>query len=147
MNYCDAEDVSILLGFDSFSASTRPTLTQVNEIISDVTGEIDFVLSGVGITTQPTGTNILARLKMACKFGVASQVGYAAFGNSTGVSGSQPDKYAEKYKEMLEEMKTDSELYGASSGDSTLYIENEVSDGTYTLEQATGKYFDTDYKW
>ena len=75
-NYCTAEDVQVLLGFASaFSTTSVPTLTQVNSIISDVTNEIDFTLASVGITTQPTDTRLLGRLHIACKYGVACQVG------------------------------------------------------------------------
>lgn len=131
-NYCKAEDVSVLLGLDTFSATTRPTLSQVNSIIADVTNEIDFILAGVGITTQPTDTRILGRLAIACKMGVACQVGLSAFGNATGVDNSQPDKFCTQYQAILLEIKNSPELYSNISGDNTMYLSNPVADGTTT---------------
>ena len=44
-NYCTAnDDIAPLLGYNNFSSITRPTLTQVDSIITDVTNEIDFNL-------------------------------------------------------------------------------------------------------
>ncbi len=145
-NYTTAENVAVLLGFDNFSSSTRPTQAQVNSIIADVTNEIDFVLSAVGITTQPTDTKLLGRLSIACKYGVACQVAMSTFGNSTGVDGSQGDKYCEKYKEILDDIKDNPTLYGVVTGDSGMYISNVVSDGTYTETKIKDLYLDENYE-
>ena len=146
-NYCSAEDVSILLGLDNFSSETRPTLTQVNSIISDVTNEIDFVLAGV-ITTQPTDARILGRLSIACKMGVACQVGLSGFGGTPdSVDNSQPDKYCRQYQAILEEIKTMPELYGIVTGDSTsFYISNQVTDGTKTAAQVSARLTPDNYE-
>ena len=145
-NYCTSEDVSVLLGLDNFSSTTRPTLTQVNSIIADVTNEIDFVLAGVGITTQPTDARILGRLANAAKMGTACQVGLSAFGNATGVDNSQPDKFCTMYQEILEEIKVNPGLYSAISGDSTFYVSNPVLDGTTTEATVTGRIIPDDYE-
>jgi hypothetical protein len=145
-NYATAEDVSVLLGLDNFSTSSRPTLTQVNAIIADITKDIDFVLSGVGITTQPTDTNLLGRLAIACKYGVACHVGMSAFGNSVGVDNSQPDKYCKRYQEILTEIKESPELYGAVTGDAAMFVTNQVDDGTWTEDDTKDRYFDENYE-
>jgi hypothetical protein len=131
-NYITQQEVAVLLGFDNFSTTTRPTSTQVNSIIADVTNEIDFVLSGVGITTQPTDTKLLGRLAIMCKYGVACQVAMSAYGNATGVEGSQGDKFCEKYTEMINDIKDNPEMYGLVTGDSNMYVSNTILDGTYT---------------
>jgi hypothetical protein len=136
MGYCEAEDVSVLLGLDNFSSSTRPKLTQVNTIIADITSEIDFTLQSVGITNPPTDTRILGRLSIMCKMGTASHVGFSAFGNSKSVDNSQPDKYWQSYQSMLGEITSKPELYGAVSGDSNLFVSNQVLDGTHTETEA-----------
>lgn len=131
-DYCSAGDVSALLGFDTFTVSSRPTLAQVNSIIGDVTNEIDFTLSSIGITTQPTDARLLGRLAIACKYGVACQVAMSAYGNSTGVDGSQGDKFCEKYQLILDDIKTNPQLYGVVTGDSGMFLSNNVADGTNT---------------
>lgn len=146
-NYSAAEDVSVLLGLDNFSTSTQPTLAQVNTIIADITNEIDFVLASAGINSQPTDARILARLKIACKLGVAAQVGYSAFGNNTGTENTQPNKYWLEYQRILEEIRTQPELYGVIAGSETVYISNPVGDGTTTEEKTTDKYLEQDYKY
>jgi hypothetical protein len=145
-NYTDAESVAVLLGMDNFSSGSRPTLAQVTAILEDVTNEIDFTLSAVGITTQPTDTRLLGRLSTACKYGTACQVGMSAFGNSTGVDGSQPDKYCEKYQAILDDIKENPENYGAVTGDSASYISNQVTDGTITETEQTALFLANEYE-
>lgn len=146
-NYCDAEDVSVLMGLNVFDATSRPTLTQVNAIIADKTNEIDFVLSGVGITTQPTDSKILGRLALACKYGSASDVALSVYGNAAGVDGSQGEYFGRKYKEIIDEIKEMPELYGYITGDSNLTASNQVLDGTYTESEINDGYIDRDYKY
>lgn len=146
-NYTTYADVAVLLGIDNFSATSRPTSTQVNSIIADVTNEIDFTLAGVGITTQPTDTKLLGRLSIACKYGVACQVAMSAYGNSTGVDGSQGDKFCEKYKEILDDIKENPEMYGLVTGNSAVYISNQVEDGTFTEVETKALFLDEDYKF
>jgi hypothetical protein len=147
MGYCEAEDVSALLGLDDFSSSTRPKLTQVNAIIADITSEIDFTLQSVGITNPPTDSRILGRMAIMCKLGTASHVGFSAFGNNRSVDNSQPDKYWQQYKAMLEEITSKPELYGAVSGDSNLYCSNNVIDGTYTESETMNLRPDNTYDY
>lgn len=145
-NYCTQGEVAVLLGLDSFSSVTRPTDTQVNSIIADVTNEIDFVLSSIGITTQPTDTRLLGRLAIMCKYGTACQVAMSAYGNSTGVDGSQGDKFCEKYQSMLDDIKDNPASYGVVTGDSAMFISNQVSDGTWTESDTKDLYLDENYE-
>lgn len=146
-NYCNNEDVSVLLGLDNFSSLTRPTSTHVTTIITDVTNEIDFVLSGVGITTQPTDTKILGRLSIAAKYGVACQVGMSAYGNAAGVDNSQADKYCQKYQEILKEIVEKPELYSSITGDSGMYASNPVQDGSFTETEIKDRYLNDSYEY
>lgn len=146
-NYCAASDVSILLGLDNYSSLTRPTLTQVNTIIADITNEIDFTLASVGITTQPVDTRLLGRLKIGCKMGVAGQVGMSAYGNSTSVDNSQADRYDAKYKEFLEDIRTNSANYGAVTDDSNLYISNQCTDGNISEDDQSDLFINQDYDY
>lgn len=146
MNYCTAEDVSVLLGFTPFRDDTRPTLSQVNSIISDITNDLDFTLSSIGVTVQPTDTKLLGRLAIACKYGVACQVAMSTYGNSTGVDGSQGDKFCEKYKEYIDDIKNNPQMYGVVTGDSSMFISNQVTDGTWTEADTTNLYLDENYE-
>ena len=146
-NYCTAADVSVLLGVDTFGATTRPTSTQVNSIIANVTNEIDFVLAAVGITTQPTDTKILGRLAIACKYGVAAQVGMSGYGNAMSVDNSQADKYQQRYQEILDEIKASPELYGQITGDSGMYMSGPVADGTWTSDEVEDRFLPDDYEY
>lgn len=140
MNYCSAEDVQVALGYsDAFTATTRPTLAQVNVIIENITNEIDLYLNMVGIADQPTDTRILGRLKEMCTIGSSARVGFGYMNNSDNVSNSLADKYWTRYIEMLKEIKEDPEIYGVTS-DSTSFITSNVIDGT-TTESATKALF------
>lgn len=146
-NYTTASKVAVLLGYDSFTTTTRPTLAQTEAIITDVTSEIDFVLSSVGITVQPTNSNILGRLDLACKYGSAAQIGMATIGNADSTTGSQGNTYKIWYDEILNEIKTNPDFYGAITGDTVSYMSNAVHDGTITQAQYDSTFVDTDYRY
>jgi hypothetical protein len=145
-NYITQQEVAVLLGLDNFSTATRPTSTQVDAIIADVTNEIDFTLASIGVTTQPSDTRLLGRLAIMCKYGVACQVAMSAYGNSTGVDGSQGDKFCERYKEMLDDITTNPTNYGAVTGDSAVYMSNQVADGTITETNQGDLYLPNEYE-
>jgi hypothetical protein len=144
-NYCSNEDVAVLIGYDNFSSLTRPTSTQVTSIITDITNEIDFVLASIGVTTQPTDTRLLGGLAIACKYGAACQVAVSGYGNAQSIDGSQGDKFCEKYKEILDDIKENPELYGTVTGDSTMFLSNQVTDGTYTETNIDNRYISEDF--
>lgn len=132
-NYCNIEQVEVLLGVsNSLTTTSTPTIAQVNDIITDVTSDIDFALKSVGITIQPTDTTILGRLTIACKYGTACQAGMAGFGNNDSVEDSQPNFYCKSYANIIKDIRTNPENYGAVTGDNTLFISNQVLDGTTT---------------
>lgn len=146
-DYCTAEDVQVLLGYDeAFDANTRPTLTQVESQINFVTNEIDFTLASVGVTTQPTDTRILGRLAQACQYGSACNVGMSGFGNSDSVNDSQPGFYCDKYQAILDDIKARPGDYGLVTGDDNEFIANQVTDGTYTESQMNDLYQSPNYE-
>jgi hypothetical protein len=136
-NYCSNEDVSVLLRVDAFTATSRPTATQVQAVIEDVTNEIDFVLAGIGIATQPTDTKILGRLTIACKTGVAAQIE---------VDKDKKAAYETKYQAILKEITNKPEMYGSITGNETAYMSNNVTDGTNTEAEIAEKFID-DYRY
>jgi len=132
-DYCNVSDITMSCGSLSFSATTKPTLVEVENRISDITNEIDFVLYGAGIKEQPTDARILGRLKEACRLGVSGWVLYSRYGNSE--KNNQGNKYLEKYEQILEDIKSNPNNYGAITGFETISMSNQVLDGTYTEEQ------------
>lgn len=146
-NYTTAAKVAVLLGYDPFTATTRPTLTQVDSIITDVTKEIDFVLSSVGIVVQPTDSNILGRLDLACKYGTAAQVGLAVIGNADNTDGTQGNLFKSWYDKILDEIVKNPELYGAVTGDSVSYMSSNITDGSLTQADFDKTFVDTKYRY
>jgi hypothetical protein len=147
-NYCSAEDVNVLLGFDvAFDANSRPTLTQVNTWITIVTKKIDFTLKAVGISTQPTDSDILGQLNDVCALGVACRIGMSGMSNNTSVEDSQPGYYCEAFQKALDEIKSNPEEYGLITGDETLYMSNQVTDGTETKEEYNDSFQAEDYEY
>ena len=134
-NYCEAADIGIALGAQvTYSVTSRPTLTQVEAIISNITNEIDFVLSSVGINTQPTDSRILGRLKEACIIGSAARVGFAYLNPNQDADNTLPGLYWKRYQDILKEIKDSPEIYGVIS-DTTMYISSPVIDGTITASE------------
>lgn len=75
MSYCDANtDVKILTGFAStYSTSSIPTLSDVQNIIGQIEGEINAYLAADNITS-PSNANTLALLKRYEALGSAGMV-------------------------------------------------------------------------
>ena len=130
-NYTTNAKVSVLLG-KSFDASTTPTSTQVDVIIGQITGEIDTILNSIGITSQPTDTNILAMLDKYASFGSAGITGMTYFRNANDVNSSNAEWYYSKYEAFLKKLMENPELLGIITGSTQLVVSNQVLDGTYT---------------
>jgi hypothetical protein len=146
MAYCTASDIAIQLGVDTYTATTRPTLTQINSIIDNISGEIDFHLSAIGITS-PTDVRVLSKLKNICIDGVACRVGFSNFGNNQGVDNTQPNHYCKNYKESLNEMKEDPSLYGITTGNESVIFSSNVLDGTLDEADANNLMLDDTYRY
>lgn len=133
-SYCSSSHVGVLLN-KTFDATSTPTSTQVDVIIDQTTNEIDTVLYSIGVTSQPTDTNLLGILEKYCSFGSAGAVGMAYFRNAGGVEKTNADWYYSKYEWFLKELKESPELFGIVSDAETMIISNQVLDGTYTEEE------------
>lgn len=146
-NYCVAGDVKVALGYiDDFSSDSRPTLTEVNTIITDTTNEIDFYLKSVGINTQPTDSTILGRLSKACIYGSSGNTGLGYLNNSADVVDTLAEYYLKKYQEILDEIKEKPELYGLVVDSNAIYAQNQVTDGTMTEAEFAAQSQDSDYE-
>lgn len=144
-NYCTSTDIKVLLGYrTAFSASTYPTLTEVEQEIDNVTNEIDFYLAGVGISTQPTDARILGRLRKLCGYGVAGLIGQSRL-SAENVDGIQSNDYLDRYRLGLDEITKKPFLYGVVTGDSNTFISNQVIDGTMTEDEYSDSILKEDY--
>lgn len=145
-NYCSADDIMVALGYtDSFSASTRPTLTQVNTIISNITNELDLYLNMIGIASQPTDTRMLGKLKEACTLGSSARVGFGYIDIHGGLDNTLPKIYWDRYNELLKEIKENPEIFGITGGGTT-FITSNVIDGTYTESETKALFQEMEYK-
>jgi hypothetical protein len=145
-NYCTAEDVKVLLRMnEDFDATTTPTLTQVNQEIDNITKEIDVYLTSIGVTTQPTDSNVLGMLRKYAGYGSACRVGMTYKRNSDSVKDSQADHYCEKYSEFLEFIRNNPDLFLDSTG-GALYFTNQVNDGEITQDDLDDLLTDLDFE-
>lgn len=126
-NYCTASDVQVLAGYPiafndlgTGAGSSKPTLAQVTANITDVTNEIDLYLTRIGITTQPTDTKILGKLKIGCKYGSAALSGFGYLSQATNQSGTKPKTFWDIYREFLQEIIDSPEIYVTTTGNSGL---------------------------
>lgn len=129
MNYCTAENVRVMLGLPiAFNntvgvGGTKPTLTQINEIIEDVTNIIDLQLSTIGITAQPTDSKVLSKLKYGCKIGVAAQAGFSYMNMSASLNDTKPKTYQDLFDAFLKEITENPEVYAVFAGAESSYAE------------------------
>lgn len=149
-NYCSVSEIEIFLygGNLTFSASTKPTLVQVTDIIDQVTNEIDLVLEVIHITNQPTSAKILAYLKKICIWGTAGRIGNT--NNSTTTSYAKDTRigyYLEKYEAELEKIASGNSFLGAVTDTDSLLVSNNVLDGTYTEEDINSLSQENNPRW
>jgi hypothetical protein len=147
-NYCISSDIKVALGYpNDYSSSSRPTLAEVNTIITDITNEIDLYLRSVGISSQPTDANILGRLSKACIYGSAADVGFGFLNQSQSVDGTLAHYYKEKYQAILDEIKKKPEIYGLVVDAESLYASNQVLDNTYSEDEINDNYLSSDFEF
>jgi hypothetical protein len=96
--YCVHADVEALLPFlGAFSASTKPSDTQVDTYIVEIDGEMRGVIEAAGYGSAPTDTTAIAVLKSYCAYGTAARVLLA----NRGVEPVQADAYRKLYDDGL----------------------------------------------
>lgn len=91
MAYCTISDVRGLNPKRTYSESTTPTETQVNQYITDIAVEIDNVLQAQGYTIPVTSPeNFVSHLKLLNTRGAAAMAEIAMFPESTSGPGGTP---------------------------------------------------------
>ena len=146
--YCSAGDIKSMLGYDTaYSTTTKPTLAQVNDIITNITSEIDTRLEVIGVTLPVTDSNVLNVVERYCKLGSAGLVGLTYYSTNNNIEGGQADYFYKDYKQWLTDITDNPELVGVSAGEiqSNTYVSNQVTDGTHT--ESSLDRIEQDFKW
>lgn len=138
MAYASANtEVKGYTGFPSdYSSTTMPTLAQVSDIITQIEGEIDVAIGGLGITTPVTNATLLANVRKYSGMGSAglSLQRYGKNENDFRLA----DWFYSKFENWIEKLTTDEKYQnnikeisgtGAYTG---IYVESNATDGTHT---------------
>jgi len=139
MAYCSANtDVSALTGI-TYSTSTVPTLIESNVIIDQVSAEIDVTLASVGISNPSASATFLTMLKKPCALGSAGLL-LQRYGTGDG-DFRRADWYYSKYEAWLDKVISNEDykksiLSFFTTGYSGIYVENNVTSGTFTEKSA-----------
>lgn len=127
-------DVNTYVGITAFSTATQPTLTEVNNIIGQVDGEITAVMAGVGITTF-TNESLLELLK---KYSAMASAGLVImrYGKSE-MDIRKAEFYYNDYLRWLDKLTKDDKykesiLNLTNSAYSDILIGNQVTDCYFT---------------
>lgn len=141
MAYSSANsEVLTYTGFSTdYSSTTAPTLIQVTSIISQIDGEIDSALYGLGITSTPTSTTLLQLLAKYSAMGAAGLTlqRYGQSENDYRVA----DWWYGKYEAWLEKIITDTNYQNmlkelGATGYDGIYISSNVDDTTHETATA-----------
>lgn len=89
MSYCTTTDIQALNPTRTYSATSKPTLTQVQTYIDQIAGEIDSILKGRGLATPITiPAEFVTFLKQLNAVGAAALAERAMFPEAQGMMGS-----------------------------------------------------------
>jgi hypothetical protein len=87
MAYAAVSDVQALMAKFTIDANSKPTTTQVTSMINDISGEIDAVLAGRGLTVPvTTPTYFVDALTMLNTYGAAVLVAQAMLPDRAGAA-------------------------------------------------------------
>lgn len=147
-NYCTSIEVKnlLLLITSDFDANTDWTKVDVDQMITNITGEIDTYLTSVGVGIQPTNTNLLNMLKKYAAYGVACPLAMSYKINNADVDKSQAQFYCDSYQKFLDKIVSNPEIFLSIEGQEGFYMSNQVSDGSTTETNIEANYIPMDYK-
>lgn len=89
MGYCTSADVNLLVPQAPFTATSRPTLAEIDVIIGRISARIDATIANVGYVVPVTGPQSLDLLTEACAWGA---LGMAQLVRGTGANQAVNDK-------------------------------------------------------
>lgn len=127
MAYCAITDVELINALrGAYSATTKPTATQVGTMIDMIYAEINAVLSSVGLTVPVTANDFL-RLTNALG---AAAMAEAAGGMPGKTENKDPRDWRwQKYERNIEMLKADPALSGGTAVSSGQYAVNDFTTG------------------
>lgn len=138
MAYANANiEVKGYTGFPlDYSSTTMPTLAQVTDIITQVEGEIDVALGGLGITTPITNVTLLANVRKYSGMGSAGLTlqRYGKNENDFRLA----DWFYSKFETWIDKLTTDEQYQNniketiGTDQFTGVYVESNVTDGSHT---------------
>jgi len=124
MAYCTITDVQGLNSQRTYSATSNPSLTEIDDFMTQIGNELDSVLLGRGLTVPVTApASLVGALKLANAQGAAALAEMAMFPEAAGTPGGSPhgQRLWVMYKEFLAWLKT-GDLPSAASTDSSGHV-------------------------
>jgi len=107
MSYCTTTDVQAINASHVFSASTKPTTTQVNTFIDMVAGELDAILSSRSLSVPVTSPeSFVEYLKLVNAVGAAAMA-ESAMNPSANKGSSHATRLEARYQTMLSILRTE----------------------------------------
>jgi len=131
MAYCTITEVEALNPQrGAYSASTKPTSTQVEAHIVTISDELDTIIAGRGLTVPVTApAEFLSHLKQVNAYGAAALAEMGMFPEAGGLGTSpQGDRLWGIYTRALEFIKTGKLPVTAQSGDPSSFFEENTGD-------------------
>ncbi len=102
--YCEINDVAVFCGYQTFSNTTVPTISQVGEIIKIVSNEIDYFLSLKKINIDKNDEKIKSILKLYSMMG-ASAIILRTYLNNNQEGGAMLEVYESRYRDFITNIK------------------------------------------
>ena len=110
MSYADRADIQGMMAKFKLSASTTPTIAQADDIIDDISAEIDSVIAGAGYAVPVTSPVwFLRALRMLNRYGATSAVLRSMFPQKSGAGEAAvaiESYYATQYQRGLKRLAT-----------------------------------------
>jgi len=104
MSYCTTDDIAGMNPTRTYGATSTPTVTQIEEFIDNIAGEIDTVLAGRGLAVPVTAPDQLVTfLKQLNMLGAGAMTEQAMFPETRGqMSAPASQVLWKQYREGLE---------------------------------------------
>ena len=100
MAYCTTTDIQAKIPYTTFSATSKPTLTQVSDYCDDISADMDEKFQSVGVTVPVTDSDKLKLLTRVACFGVVAEV-YRSQDNNIEKAKMYQDLYDKEMKYIL----------------------------------------------
>jgi len=124
MAYAASSDVQELIAQFTISGTSKPTSTQLTDIIAQIAGEIDTVLGARGITVPvTTPAHFLVRLEALNAYGAAAGTLKSMFPDATGADETPAYAFWERrYRDGLAELKDGTGIPDGVIGSTAGYV-------------------------